>query len=203
MVEDDAGKHFVAAAGPEPPWRDIGLVLAAGQGRRFGMPKAAVVIDGERLIDRAVRVLHKGGCVRVAVVLGAWVGAVRDAEVVVNTDWRTGMGGSLRCGLAYLSGERANDNDDNRPHRAVVTLVDLPGITPGAVHHLCQRPESLVAAQYQGKQGHPVLIGEQHWSALMQQLNGDSGARQYLREQAALLIPLDDLASGEDLDHPL
>ena len=38
-----------------------GLVLAAGAGVRFGQPKAPVVIDGERLVDRAVRVLDRGG----------------------------------------------------------------------------------------------------------------------------------------------
>ena len=41
--------------------RVAGLVLAAGAGRRFGRPKALVELDGERLVDRAVRVLETGG----------------------------------------------------------------------------------------------------------------------------------------------
>lgn len=183
-------------------WQHIGLVLAAGQGRRFGMPKAAAVIDGERLIDRAVRVLRQGGCPRVVVVLGAWVGAVADAEVIVNPDWPTGMGSTLHCGLGHLSRDMADGRPQGSPRRAVVTLVDLPGITPAAVRHLCQHPQSLVAAQYEGQQGHPVLIAEHHWPALMRQLSGDSGARQYLRDQAATLISLDAWASGSDLDVP-
>ena len=35
-----------------------GLVLAAGAGVRFGGPKAPVVVDGERLVDRAARLLR-------------------------------------------------------------------------------------------------------------------------------------------------
>ncbi|MFQ6228544.1 NTP transferase domain-containing protein [Nocardia sp. NPDC002869] len=37
-----------------------GPVLAAGAGRRFGKPKAAVLFEGERLVDRAVRLLRDG-----------------------------------------------------------------------------------------------------------------------------------------------
>ena len=35
----------------------IGVVLAGGEGRRFGMPKGAVVIGGSTLADRAARAL--------------------------------------------------------------------------------------------------------------------------------------------------
>ena len=48
-----------------------GLVLAAGEGRRLGRPKALLEVDGERLVDRAVRVLHEAGCSPVYVVAGA------------------------------------------------------------------------------------------------------------------------------------
>lgn len=182
-------------------WENIGLVLAAGSGRRFGSPKAAAVIDGERLVDRAVRVLRMGGCTRVVVVLGAWIGSVKAAEVVINSEWVQGMSGSLHCGLNYLTQATNEIHQQSRHRRAVITLVDLPGITPAAVRHLCAQEESLVAAQYEEQQGHPVLIGEQHWPGLMQQLSGDSGARRYLREQGARLIQLDHLASGSDMDY--
>ena len=67
-----------------------GVVLAAGGGTRFGQPKAPVVVNGERLVDRAVRCLGEAGCDPVIVVLGAWIGPVPGAEVVVNDDWRSG-----------------------------------------------------------------------------------------------------------------
>ncbi|MGA1145657.1 MAG: NTP transferase domain-containing protein, partial [Candidatus Nanopelagicales bacterium] len=49
-----------------------GVVLAAGEGKRFGGPKAPFEYDGERLVDRAVRVLREAGCDPVFVILGAW-----------------------------------------------------------------------------------------------------------------------------------
>ena len=183
-----------------PSWQHIGLVLAAGAGRRFGGPKAAAFVEGERLVDRAVRVLRQGGCPRVVVVLGAWIGTVADAEVVVNSTWSTGMGSSLRAGLAHLQAEHTLEAALAPPKRAVITLVDLPGLTAAAVAHLCAQPESLLAARYGDQQGHPVLIGQQHWPALMTELQGDSGARHYLRRAGARLIPLEHLACGDDLD---
>lgn len=185
------------------PWQDIGLVLAAGAGRRFGGPKAAAWLGGERLVDRAVRILREGGCPRVVVVLGAWQGPVDDAEVIVNPHWREGMGRSLRTGLAALLAEPGPGAPPAAPRRAVITLVDLPGLTAAAVDHLCRQPEPLLAARYGAQQGHPVLIAEQHWPALMRELAGDCGARHYLRRQGARLIPLDHLACGDDLDQPM
>ena len=49
-----------APTGADPPVTVAGLVLAAGEGRRLGRPKALLEVDGERLVDRAVRVLQRG-----------------------------------------------------------------------------------------------------------------------------------------------
>lgn len=170
--------------------RDAGLVLAAGEGRRFGGPKAPHVHDGEKLVDRAVRVLREGGCDPVVVVLGAWVGDVPGADVVVNDDWAQGMGSSLRCGLAALS-----DAD-----RVVLTLVDLPGLTAAAVRRVRAEQSALVQATYDGRRGHPVILGRDHWDAAAELATGDRGARDYLARNPVRLVEVGDVASGEDLD---
>jgi len=176
--------------------RVAGLVLAAGEGRRFGGPKAPVVIDGERLVDRAVRVLRDGGCDPVYVVLGAWSGDVPDAVMVTNPEWPEGMGSSLRVGLAALEGVPVD--------AAVVTLVDLPGLTAAAVSRLVEADSGIVAATYDGERGHPVRFGREHWAAIAATARGDAGARDYLRTHAdeVHLIEVGDVASGEDLDEP-
>ncbi|HEY5135323.1 MAG TPA: NTP transferase domain-containing protein [Candidatus Nanopelagicales bacterium] len=190
-----------------------GLVLAAGEGRRFGGPKAPVVVDGERLVDRAVRILREAGCDPVVVVLGAWVGDVPGAVLVVNEDWPTGMGSSLRCGLEHLA---SVDADDGRhasgPRRAVdvvlVTLVDLPGLTTEAVRRIAAAAgddprEVLAAATYDGVRGHPVLLGRSHWSGVAMSAVGDRGARTYLAEHDVIPVEVADVAQGDDLDeHP-
>lgn len=152
-----------------------GLVLAAGEGRRFGQPKATVEIDGERLVDRAVRLAASGGCHPIVVVSGATALDVAGAFVVNNPRWRTGMGSSLRAGLDALpAGVTA----------AVVILVNTPWLGPEAVRRLIQAHTGgaqLAVATYEGEPGHPVLLGRPHWDAIRAHATADSGARAYLR----------------------
>jgi CTP:molybdopterin cytidylyltransferase MocA len=183
-----------------------GLVLAAGEGRRFGGPKAPYLLDGERLVDRAVRVLREAGCDPVVVVLGAWVGDVPDAEVVVNEHWRSGMGSSLRCGLEHLRAD--DDSGGESVDRVLVTLVDLPGLTPEAVRRIAavesaDPREVLASATYDGVRGHPVLFGRSHWDGVISSATGDRGARAYLAERAVQLVEVGDVATGDDLDTPV
>lgn len=174
-----------------------GLVLAAGAGVRFGGPKAPAVVDGERLVDRAVRVLTAGGCEPVLVVLGAWVGEVAGADILVNDHWPEGMGSSLRTGLAALQ-------EIPDVSAVVVTLVDLPGVTAEAVRRLVDCPSSLAMAAYDGERGHPVRLGREHWAAVMEVARGDEGARRLLRAREDVsLVDVGDVASGYDLDEPI
>ena len=199
-----SGRPALPLRRADPPRRSpvtsrpaAGLVLAAGEGRRFGAPKAAAVVAGERLVDRAVRVLAEGGCSPVLVILGAWVGSVPGSEVVVNDDWRRGMGSSLACGLDALRPRREVD-------RVLVTLVDLPGLTAEAVRLLLAVDGELAAATYEGRRGHPVLLGRDHWDGAAATAVGDTGARAYLAAHASrlTLVEVGEVASGDDLDRP-
>jgi nicotine blue oxidoreductase len=174
-----------------------GLVLAAGAGTRFGQPKAPVVLDGERLVDRAVRVLAEGGCDPVVVVLGAWVGEVDGADILVNDNWPEGMGSSLRLGLQALSDQTAAD-------AVIVTLVDLPGLTPAAIRRIAATDADLVAACYSGERGHPVKLARRHWDEAMAVAKGDEGARRLLRgRDDVVLVEVGDVAAGYDVDVPV
>lgn len=179
--------------------RTAGLVLAAGAGSRFGRPKAPVLFDGERLVDRAVRILRTAGAEPVVVVLGAWNGDVPGAQIVLNPEWSTGMGSSLRAGLASLMG----DGSYADVMSVVVTLVDLPGLTSAAVRRVMLHPAPLAAATYAGHRGHPVKFAREHWGPIAEQATGDRGARGYVsgRDDVAL-IEVGDIASGLDVDSP-
>ncbi len=175
-----------------------GLVLAAGAGRRFGRPKALVELDGERLVDRAVRVVRDGGCQPVIVVAGAATLQVPDALVVDNPQWATGMGSSLRTGLAALS---------QRATAAVIVLVDTPWLGPDAVRRLVRAHDAgaqLAVATYAGERGHPVLLGRSHWVAAAAAAVGDNGARSYLWSRRADVVEVDCTGTGDprDVDHP-
>lgn len=127
------------------------------------------------------------------VVLGAWVGDVPDAEVVVNDGWSEGMGSSLRVGLEALA---AYDDAD----RAVVTLVDLVGLTPDAVRRVVGASSDLAAAAYDGERGHPVLLARSRWAEAVAVAHGDRGARDLLASAEVQLVEVGDVAGGDDLD---
>ena len=172
-----------------------GLVLAAGEGKRFGGPKAPYVHDGERLVDRAVSVLANAGCNPVFVVLGAWLGEVPGATVLENKDWPTGMGSSLQVGLSHLNAKPGIDE-------VVVSLVDLPGLTSDAVTRIVETPGDIVVAAYDSKRGHPVKFASSTWPELIQSAIGDQGARSYIAEHPdqIVLVEVGDVATGEDMD---
>jgi len=181
-----------------------GLVLAAGGGRRIGGPKALLRWEGTPLVERAVAVARDGGCDPVIVVLGAEAARVRESvsldgvTVVVNKAWGTGMGSSLKVGLTALAGTDA--------HAALVMLVDMPGITGAAVRRIAALPyqSALVCASYDGRRGHPMLLGRDHWPGIATLATADVGARPYLlahRDQIQE-IACGDIADDSDVDTP-
>ncbi|MEW2049203.1 nucleotidyltransferase family protein [Streptomyces sp. NPDC005476] len=184
----------------------VGLLLAAGGGRRLGgHPKALLEHRGRPLVEHAVEVLRTAGCARVHVVLGAACDAVRERArlegcvIVTNPEWEQGMGTSLRAGLGSLAGTGAR--------AAVAFLVDQPGIGPEAVARVLTAYEdesSLVCAAYDGVRGHPVLFGAAHWEGIAATATGDRGARAYLKEheEAITLVECGDVARPFDIDTP-
>ncbi|KAB1977959.1 nucleotidyltransferase family protein [Streptomyces triticiradicis] len=182
----------------------VGLVLAAGGGRRLGgRPKALLPHRGRPLVEHAVEALRAGGCARVHVVLGAEADAVRDRAslsgcvLVDNPRWEEGMGSSLRAGLGSLAGSGAR--------AALVSLVDQPGIGREAVARVLAAyasPLTLAAAAYGGERGHPVLFGAAHWTGIAAAATGDRGARAYLRAHAdtVVLVECGDVARAYDID---
>jgi CTP:molybdopterin cytidylyltransferase MocA len=180
-----------------------GLVLAAGAGRRYGMPKALVPYPRKLLVEHAADTLLAAGVTRRLVVLGAQADRVREAapglpDTVVNPDWPTGLGSSLRVGLAALAGTPAG--------AAVVLVVDMPGVTPVAVRRIAAlaAPDALVMGGYDDRRGHPVLLGRAHWAGVAEAATGDRGARDYLRAHAAevRVVPVGDVADDRDIDVP-
>jgi len=187
------------------------VVLAAGGGHRYGMPKALVEYGGSLLVERAVRTARQV-CDPVLVVLGAqavdvWRRADLDgATVLANRDWATGMASSLRTGLDGLRGWPAPPEwrGGGGIVAALVLLVDMPGITPAALERLAEHagPDALAVATYDGVRGHPVLLGRNHWAGVAESAIGDEGARRYLAAHVVVEVDCTGLADPTDLDVP-
>lgn len=175
-----------------------GLLLAAGEGRRLGTPKALVEIGGVRLVDRGAGMLRDAGCAPVVVVTGAAAVDVPGAVVVHNPDWRSGMGSSLRAGLSALAPDCP---------AVVVALVDQPNVTPPAVRRLLAAYASgagVAVATYGGRPRNPVLLAREHFAEVSARARGDVGAREFLRANPGLVtaVPCDDVADPGDIDTP-
>ncbi len=180
----------------------VGLVLAAGAGRRLGQPKALVRGgDGTPWVARAAETLQAAGASAVYVVIGAEGETVRrlvpaGCAVVEAPDWDEGMGASLRAGLSQVMLERPDDIG------VLVMLVDTPDVSEPVVRRLLVEagPDTLARAAYDGVPGHPVLIGREHWTGVIEVARGDSGARDYLADNRVDQLECGDLGSGRDVD---
>ncbi|MEZ0358129.1 NTP transferase domain-containing protein [Mycobacterium sp. SA01] len=176
------------------PGRSAGILLAAGAGTRYGMPKV-LAAQGEWL-RLAVEALAAGGCDDVVVVLGAAIVDVpAGTRSVVAEQWRRGMGASLLTGLAAVS-----DAD-----HAVILTVDTPDIGADVVARVLgaarESSSGLARASYHGRPGHPVVIAREHWPALRATLDGDEGARRFLGSRTDVVaVDCADLATGRDID---
>ena len=175
--------------------RVIGVLLAAGAGTRYGMPK--VLAEQGEWLKAAVDALDGGGCDDVVVVLGAAVVDVPlPARAVVATDWASGMGASLRAGLAAAA-------DDDR--YVVLHLVDTPDVGADVIARVLaaaqSAPSGLARATFGGRPGHPVVIERSHVAALVETLQGDEGGRRFLSGRTDVAaVECGDLATGEDVD---
>jgi molybdopterin-guanine dinucleotide biosynthesis protein A len=111
--------------------RDVaGLVLTGGASRRFGVDKATLLIDGERLVDRTLGVL--AAVAAPVLEVGPAFGrsdAVRDDP----------PGGGPLAAIA-AGGVALRDSQSSRA--ALVVAVDLPGIDEVALTWLAEHPSA-------------------------------------------------------------
>ncbi len=178
------------------PPHSVGILLAAGAGRRYGKPK--VLVDG--WLDIAVGALRAGGCADVVVVLGAAQVAVPPGVTAVTAHrWRDGLSASVRAGLQQADRMRAD--------YAVLHVIDTPDVGPAVVarvlHRAVSSPGGLARASFGDRPGHPVVIARRHWPEVLARISGDHGAGAYLRTRPDVeVVDCADLAGGRDIDEP-
>lgn len=183
-----------------------GVLLAAGEGSRFGRPKALVELDGQTLAERGITLLRAGGTDPVLIVTGAAQVDLRpehQARTVYNGEWRTGMGSSLRAALRALTELEAGQEIG----AVVVALADQPLVGAEAVGRLIaayQAGAAVAVAAYGGKPRNPVLLAREHWPEVIATATGDQGARAFLRARPELvtLVECGDTGRPDDIDTP-
>lgn len=176
-----------------------GIILAAGQSRRMGSPKALLQYRGESFLDTLIG-LFTERCDPVIVVLGAHAGEIRTrtlrpATFVVNPDYLRGQTTSMQCGLRAVPAESEG---------VLFTLVDHPAVTASTLDSLLAAPRPLVRVpRYRDQRGHPIWFARDlipEFLALPQ----DGAARDIVRAHAAEtdFIDVDDPGIRADIDDP-
>jgi molybdenum cofactor cytidylyltransferase len=182
-----------------------GLILAAGESSRMGTPKATLAYRGHTFLELIVQTLREGGLERIVAVLGHQAEDIQRqvkleaAQVVVNPDYRSGQTSSLQAGLRALI---ADDLE-----AVLLCLVDHPAVSAETVRRIVAafrlRGAPVVIPTYQGRRGHPVLIGRQLFDELLG-LACDAGADSVVRRYrpATQLVEVEDEGIVTDVDDP-
>jgi molybdenum cofactor cytidylyltransferase len=179
-----------------------GVVLAAGQGSRFGSAKQLARLDGRPLLEHALAAMAAAPVDVRLLVLGARAPEIRVGvdlwghDVVIAGDWAQGMSASLRAGVGAAAALGAQ--------AVVITLGDQPGVGAGAIARVVGARgggAAAVRASYGGEPSHPVLF-ERELFAELREVGGDRGAREILMRVEVRLVGCDDVGAAGDVDVP-
>ncbi|HJS27652.1 MAG TPA: nucleotidyltransferase family protein [Actinomycetota bacterium] len=159
------------------------IVLAAGEGTRFGGTKQVERLRGRPLVQHAVDAAAEGGIEDVVVVVGHDAERVRAAvelppggRVVVNDRYAEGQSTSLSAGLRALGASS---------EAAIVLLADQPGIEARHVRSLRDAfggaPDAeILRIGFRDGPG-PALLARSVWEEAASTA-GDTGARALFEE---------------------
>jgi molybdenum cofactor cytidylyltransferase len=181
------------------------LILAAGESSRMGTDKACLNYKNHTFLETILNTLREAGVQRTAVVLGHHAEEIQrsvmleGAEVVINPDFRRGQTSSLQMGLKALESQELEG--------IVLCLVDHPAVCAQTVRQVVDAfSDSLapvVIPTYQGRRGHPVVIGRQLFGEL-KSLGTEAGANTIVQEyrEATQFVEVNDPGILLDIDDP-
>jgi molybdenum cofactor cytidylyltransferase len=167
-----------------------GVLLAAGASTRLGQPKQLVKHEGVTLLRRAAQAAIGAGLDPVVVVLGAQadrlVSEVGDLalQVVINENWRAGLGNSISAGVRALDGAPIGAPVES----VLIMLADQPRVDAAVIGRLMHAFRAgsapIVASAYGDALGVPALFGRAYLPCLAE-LSGDRGAKAIIAGAAA------------------
>jgi CTP:molybdopterin cytidylyltransferase MocA len=187
------------------------LILAAGEGRRFGGGKLHALYRGHPLLSYVldvVEVARKRGLIEGGHVVVAadderamMLAQARGLDTVINHTPALGLSHSVRLGLAVLETRTVEEAG-----AALVFLGDQPLVRPDVVEALVAAWKAgsgpIVRPRYEAGPeagGHPVLLARSIWERA-RQLEGDRGFSALLESNPPETVTLDVQGDNPDVD---
>lgn len=181
----------------------VGILLAAGRGRRFDPTGAASKLlqplpGGECVVAASARALLSAVDQVIAVVrlddggVGDCLRAL-GCIVTVCPDADSGMAASLVHALRHAPADAPS---------WLIALGDMPYVrtsTMLALRTALEQGAPIAVPLHAGQRGNPVGFGRVHREALLA-LSGDQGARALLKTQALRVVSVDDPGVVSDID---
>lgn len=181
------------------------ILLAAGSSERMRQAKQLLPWGEKLLIEYQVELLSKSGS-PIIVVLGANADSILPLignykiEVVLNENWKSGMGSSVACGTKRLV-EIFPDASG-----VLIALVDQPLIPLSHFIDLINKfqpgEKQIIASKGDsGWLGVPALF-DAHYFDELQNLQGEQGAKQIIRRYNKLVLSVECGMLLADIDTP-
>jgi len=145
------------------------VILAAGESRRMGTPKALLPYRGATFLDYLVQVTRHPRVGELRVIVGPHAALIRGmsqvdpASFVLNEQWESGQISSIQAAIRSLPPDVTDG--------LILCLVDHPFISPDLVGTLIDRFYSsgkfIVLPTYKGRRGHPVIFSAALYDELL------------------------------------
>jgi molybdenum cofactor cytidylyltransferase len=182
--------------------RVTAVVLAAGQSRRMGRSKQLLPWGDTTVLGQTLRNLKESAIHDILVVTGAEaekVSTIAQAEAVPtihNEKYAAGeMLSSLKTAVAQLPNNRT---------AVLVMLADQPMVIAPIIdqllHAYARGEGSIIAPEFDGRRGNPVLIDRAHFAELLA-LPPNAAPRDLLRRHPITLISSPSAVVLQDLDN--
>ena len=158
-------------------------ILAAGESRRMGEPKALLRYRGSTFLEHLIEVTRHPRVGITRIVLGAGAEAIQaklqlDPEtIVINAEWSRGQLSSIQAAIRSLP--------PGITEGLILCPVDHPLVSAALVSQLIaqfdEAKKSIVVPTYRGKRGHPVMFPAWLYDELLRAAP-NVGARQVVWE---------------------
>jgi molybdenum cofactor cytidylyltransferase len=185
-----------------------GIILAAGESKRFGRPKQLLQLKDRFLVEWVLDAALASELSRIILVLGYAYQKIQKAlgkklrhaklQIEINPHYQKGQSQSLQVGLSSVI---------NVFPAVMFLLADQPLVDAAAINcllnHFWSAEKDICVPVFRGKRGNPSIFSQKFYKHIMK-IKGDIGARQIIKThpERVLEIEIKDPLLFSDVDTP-